>query len=107
MATENPNVQFIGVDQIALHPQAIRPSNVNFSVQDVLEGLSYEDNSFDLVQMRLFSMTFDRTYWIQALAEVYRVLKPGGYLQLMEGQYVVCRALVFFLIIINTNFFLG
>lgn len=89
MATEHPNVQFIGVDQITLHPQAIHPCNITFQVQDVLEGLSFEDNSFDFVQMRLFSMTFDRKFWIQALAEVYRVLKPGGYIQLLEVQYRV------------------
>ncbi|KAI7889030.1 S-adenosyl-L-methionine-dependent methyltransferase [Mucor mucedo] len=87
MATEYPNVQFTGIDQISSIPQDIRPSNIDFSVQDVLCGLSFEDNSFDFVQMRLFSMTFDRAYWVQALAEVYRVLKPGGYIQLLEPRY--------------------
>lgn len=90
MATEHPNVQFTGVDQVAVYPQDIRPSNINFLVGDVLDGLSFEDNSFDLVQMRLFSMTFDRTLWDQALKEVYRIVKPGGYIQLLEVQYKVC-----------------
>lgn len=94
MATEYPNVQFTGIDQISSIPQDIRPSNIDFSVQDVLCGLSFEDNSFDFVQMRLFSMTFDRAYWVQALAEVYRVLKPGGYIQLLEPRYDVCCLLL-------------
>lgn len=95
MATEYPNVKFTGIDQISVIPQDIRPSNIDFSVQDVLCGLSFEDNTFDFVQMRLFSMTFDRAYWIQSLAEVYRVLKPGGYIQLLEPRYDVCSCLFF------------
>lgn len=89
MATEYPNTHFIGIDQLPLFPQDIRPANVTFRQSDVLAGLPFEDNSFDFIQMRLFLLAFNRTNWIDALNEVYRLLKPGGYVQLLEAQLMV------------------
>ncbi|KAG1460299.1 hypothetical protein G6F46_005733 [Rhizopus delemar] len=86
MATEYPNTHFIGIDQLPLFPQDIRPANVTFRQSDILAGLPFEDNSFDFIQMRLFLVAFNRTNWIDALNEVYRLLKPGGYVQLLEAQ---------------------
>ncbi|KAI9362149.1 hypothetical protein BD770DRAFT_316411 [Pilaira anomala] len=91
MATEYPSAQFTGIDQVALFPHDIRPANVTFKKQDVLFGLDFEDDTFDFVQMRLFSLAFNRTQWAESLKEAYRVTKPGGYVQLLEdpGDEVV------------------
>lgn len=89
MATEFPSAQFVGIDQATLFPHDIRPANVSFQKQDILLGLPFEDNSFDLVQMRLFALAFTRSQWEEALKEAYRVTKPGGYVQLLEAQLVV------------------
>ncbi|KAI8062963.1 hypothetical protein BDF21DRAFT_347292 [Thamnidium elegans] len=86
MATEYPSAQFTGIDQVALFPHDIRPANVLFQKRDVLLGLDFEDNTFDFVQMRLFSLAFTRTQWAESLKEIYRVTKPGGYIQLLELQ---------------------
>ncbi|KAG1454373.1 hypothetical protein G6F46_008644 [Rhizopus delemar] len=86
MATEHSHTQFIGVDKLPLFPQDIRPANVTFKEADVLAGLPFEDNSFDLIQMRLFLVTFNRTQYIESLNEIYRLLKPGGFVQLVEPQ---------------------
>ncbi|KAI9249943.1 hypothetical protein EDC94DRAFT_527406 [Helicostylum pulchrum] len=86
MATEYPSAQFTGIDQVALFPHDIRPANVLFQKRDVLLGLDFEDNTFDFVQMRLFSLAFTRTQWAESLKEAYRVTKPGGYIQLLEVQ---------------------
>jgi ubiquinone/menaquinone biosynthesis C-methylase UbiE len=89
MATEFPSAQFVGIDQVALFPHDIRPANVTFQKQDVLLGLPFEDNTFDLVQMRLFSLAFTRSQWAEALKEAYRVTKPGGFVQFLEVQLEV------------------
>ncbi|EIE85104.1 hypothetical protein RO3G_09814 [Rhizopus delemar RA 99-880] len=86
MATEHSHTQFIGVDKLPLFPQDIRPANVTFKEADVLAGLPFEDNSFDLIQMRLFLVTFNRTQYIESLNEIYRLLKPGGFVQLDQGD---------------------
>ncbi|CEG67564.1 hypothetical protein RMATCC62417_03974 [Rhizopus microsporus] len=86
MATEYPSAQFIGIDQLPLFPHDIRPANVTFKQADVLTGLPFEDNTFDFVQMRLFLLAFNRQQWLDALKEVHRVLKPGGFIQLAEPQ---------------------
>jgi ubiquinone/menaquinone biosynthesis C-methylase UbiE len=86
MATEYSHTQFVGIDKLPLFPQDIRPANVTFKEADVLAGLPFEDNSFDLIQMRLFLVTFNRTQYIESLNEIYRLLKPGGFIQLVEPQ---------------------
>ncbi|KAG0756412.1 hypothetical protein G6F57_011350 [Rhizopus arrhizus] len=86
MATEYSHTQFVGIDKLPLFPQDIRPANVTFKEADVLAGLPFEDNSFDLIQMRLFLVTFNRTQYIESLNEIHRLLKPGGFIQLVEPQ---------------------
>ena len=91
MATEYPNSEFIGIDKAELFPRDIRPPNVNFIKHDILTGIPMEDNSIDLVQMRLFSVAFTRANYASLLKEAYRVIKPGGFIQLMEAELVVCE----------------
>lgn len=86
MATEYPNTQFVGIDKLSLFPQDIRPANVQFQLADILSGLPFEDETFHFIQMRLFLVTFNRTQWTDALKEVGRLLKPGGFIQLIEPQ---------------------
>jgi ubiquinone/menaquinone biosynthesis C-methylase UbiE len=90
MATDYPTAHFTGIDIVPLFPQDIRPVNVNFKQEDVLTGLSFEDNTFDFVQMRLFGFQFNKLQWATSLKEAYRVTKPGGYIQLLEAQIMVC-----------------
>lgn len=89
MATEHPAAQFIGLDKVRLFPKAIRPANVLFEQCDVTLGLPFKDNTFDLVQMRLFLVAFNKFDYAECLKEVYRVTKPNGILQLMEVEMVV------------------
>ncbi|KAL0083599.1 S-adenosyl-L-methionine-dependent methyltransferase [Phycomyces blakesleeanus] len=84
VATENPNATCIGIDKLPIFPQAIRPPNVTFQILDILDGLPYQDNYFDFVQLRLFGACLQLTNWPIVLKEVYRVLRPGGCVQLLE-----------------------
>ncbi|KAI8364358.1 uncharacterized protein BYT42DRAFT_506332 [Radiomyces spectabilis] len=57
------------------------------------DGLPFEDNTFDFVQQNLSAIVYTRSDWSRMLAELIRVTKPGGYIQLMEVDYYIhhCR----------------
>ena len=67
----------------ALFPES-RPSNVSFtqcSVTSLPSGLS---DRFDFVHQQLLGTCLTEDDWIQALNEMYRVLSPGGWIELNE-----------------------
>ncbi|KAI8971359.1 S-adenosyl-L-methionine-dependent methyltransferase [Pilobolus umbonatus] len=83
-ATEYPLSQFIGVDMCDVFPNNVRPPNVSFLVDNVLEKLNFPDNTFDFINIRLFIIAMKKEEWPIVLKEAYRLLKPGGYLQCVE-----------------------
>ncbi|KAI9275558.1 S-adenosyl-L-methionine-dependent methyltransferase [Phascolomyces articulosus] len=88
-ATEYPSAECIGVDMVDVFPKAIRPTNVNFEVANVLEGLPFPDNSFDFVYVRLLLVGLKSDQWEPMWREVYRILKPGGCAQSVEAGMLV------------------
>ncbi|KAK4510746.1 uncharacterized protein ATC70_005179 [Mucor velutinosus] len=88
MATEHPATHFIGLDKVSLFPQCIRPANVSFVQHDATLGLPYEDNTFDLVHMRMFLIAFNKFQYAECMKEVFRVTKPNGIVQLLEVEMV-------------------
>ncbi|EPB87591.1 hypothetical protein HMPREF1544_05573 [Mucor circinelloides 1006PhL] len=80
VATEFPSSEFIGVDMCDVFPNNIRPANVTFQIGNVLEGLAFEDNTFDMVNFRMFILAFKTEEWAPVLKEIKRVLKPGGFI---------------------------
>ncbi|CEP14923.1 hypothetical protein [Parasitella parasitica] len=78
VATEYPSSEFIGVDMCDIFPSNIRPANVRFQVGNILDGLAFEDNTFDMVNFRMFILAFKKEEWEPVLKEIKRVLKPGG-----------------------------
>ncbi|KAI9263061.1 S-adenosyl-L-methionine-dependent methyltransferase [Sporodiniella umbellata] len=78
MATEFPNSQFTGIDMSDVFPSNIRPANVSFKLANVLDGLPFEDNTFDLVNFSMFILALKKNQWAPVMNEVRRVLKPGG-----------------------------
>ncbi|KAI9284941.1 S-adenosyl-L-methionine-dependent methyltransferase [Umbelopsis sp. AD052] len=90
LATSHPNSKFVGVDIVDMFPSTIKPPNTEFHVANVLDGLPmFSDNSFDLVQMRLFASVLKGDQWIKTLTELKRVCRPGGMIQLLEVDYKV------------------
>ncbi|CAO3694452.1 unnamed protein product [Rhizopus stolonifer] len=85
VATEFPSSKFHGIDIYDIFPSKIRPPNVNFQVHDALDGLPFPDNTFDLVNLRMFIISVKKDEWPMVLKEVYRVLKPGGLVQCCEA----------------------
>ncbi|KAI8613717.1 S-adenosyl-L-methionine-dependent methyltransferase [Chytriomyces sp. MP71] len=58
---------------------------------NVLEGLPYADNTFDYVHQRLLVTAIPNDKWPAVIAELIRVTKPGGWIELVECDVVQHR----------------
>ncbi|KAF8145679.1 S-adenosyl-L-methionine-dependent methyltransferase, partial [Mycena galopus ATCC 62051] len=80
-----PAVHICGVDiESRLFP-ASPPKNMAFQVESVTSLPSEWTDTFTLVHQRLLMMALQVPEWPQALGEIYRVLLPGGWVQLGEA----------------------
>ncbi|KAF0387509.1 S-adenosyl-L-methionine-dependent methyltransferase [Gigaspora margarita] len=84
MATSYPSTNVIGLDMSPLQTTQIKPKNFNFVKVNVLEGLPFEDNTFDFVFQRFLVGGYPKEKWTYVINELVRVLKPGGFLELCE-----------------------
>ncbi|KAL4783405.1 hypothetical protein BJX76DRAFT_358044 [Aspergillus varians] len=81
-----PGTQFVGFD-IAPDPQSPLPPNIHIQAQNILEPFPSEwQNSFDLVHQRLLLVMFSETQVHQILDRLIGTVKPGGWVQLFEGD---------------------
>ncbi|CAO3617561.1 unnamed protein product [Mucor hiemalis] len=87
MAIDYPEYEMTGVDMADMFPTTIRPENVKFDLINILDGLPYPDNYFDFVHMRLMIIAFRSSEWDYVLKEIFRVLKPGGLVELVESDF--------------------
>ncbi|RUS21692.1 S-adenosyl-L-methionine-dependent methyltransferase [Endogone sp. FLAS-F59071] len=88
MAMDFPNAIFEGIDAVDNFPKEIKPSNTNFLQGNVALGLPYPDATFDFVFQRTMAMSFTKEQWATVMKEILRVLKPGGWIQLVECDVV-------------------
>ncbi|PBK70773.1 S-adenosyl-L-methionine-dependent methyltransferase [Armillaria solidipes] len=79
-----PTVRLHGVDIITRLFPTTYPSNIKFSVEDVTRLPSSWSNSFTLVHQRLLLAALRKVEWPIAISEMYRVISPGGWIQLCE-----------------------
>ncbi|KAL7314057.1 hypothetical protein PS15m_007713 [Mucor circinelloides] len=79
-----PNSTFHGIDASCVFPENIKPANVEFVIGNIAKEIPYPDNTFDYVHQRLLLLGLTNDDWENALKELYRVLKPGGYIELAE-----------------------
>src|SRR4051794_2842473 len=84
MAYEYPSAIFIGVDISPIFPsEKKKPENATF-LQNMLDGLPFEDNTFDFVYQRSLASAISEDQWkCDVIHELYRVTKPGGWIELM------------------------
>ena len=94
MASLFPNANVVGVD--VTPPPAdrataslgagldIRPDNYAFVQGNILEGLPFADQSFDYVHQRLLLFAIPETAWPKVVAELVRVTRIGGWIELVE-----------------------
>ncbi|CAH1760767.1 14307_t:CDS:10 [Entrophospora sp. SA101] len=86
---EYPSASITGVDIVPDFPKD-HPSNVKFEKADVLKGLPFEDNSFDLVHQKFGAFAFTEQQFKDKIIDEYvRITKPGGWIELMEFDQTV------------------
>ncbi|RIA90004.1 S-adenosyl-L-methionine-dependent methyltransferase [Glomus cerebriforme] len=88
MATEFPLAKFYGVNSEPYFPETVLPKNVEFIVADILNnGLPFEDAEFDYVFARNIMFTFQKPNFESIIMkEIFRVVKPGGYIEVVEEE---------------------
>ncbi|KAF8926988.1 hypothetical protein BGZ58_010725 [Dissophora ornata] len=89
MAHEFPKADVYGVDISAIFPAEIKPKNCHFQLCNILDGLPFPDNHFDFIYQRLLVYALTPAQRKQVNVELMRVLKPEGYLQLVESDGLV------------------
>ena len=86
MATNYPNAEFTGIDISPIQSSQVKPENFTFIQANLLDGLPFEDDSFDFVFQRLFVSSIPKDKWLPVINELTRVLKPGGYLEVKNAS---------------------
>ncbi|RHZ87259.1 hypothetical protein Glove_38g39 [Diversispora epigaea] len=89
LATNHPHTQFTGIDIMKSFPSEIKPKNLQFIQYDINNGLlPFPDNHFDFVKMSNMNSCLKDYQWDLVLRDLVRVLKPGGYIELMECDMI-------------------
>ncbi|RUS15493.1 S-adenosyl-L-methionine-dependent methyltransferase [Endogone sp. FLAS-F59071] len=93
MAQDFPASTFIGTDLVeSVLPTEGIPPNCSFVQADTLTGLPFPDGTFDYVFQRLVVLSYTEADWVKGVAELIRVTKPGGYVELFEADSMIQRA---------------
>ncbi|KAJ5407866.1 hypothetical protein N7509_001749 [Penicillium cosmopolitanum] len=89
VAEQYPDCQVIGVD-IAPHmsPDDV-PENLWLQVDNLNRNFTFPANHFDLVQSRLLATGIHHSRWPTYVRDIVRVLKPGGWVQMIEIYFNV------------------
>jgi SAM-dependent methyltransferase len=77
-----PRALMIGLDLIASKPN--RPPRYRWVKGNLLQGLPFGDDRFDLVHQRLLLSGVPLASWQSVVAELARVARPGGWVELVE-----------------------
>jgi ubiquinone/menaquinone biosynthesis C-methylase UbiE len=91
MAAKYPESKFVGVD---LYPFATTTEmpNCNFEIVNVTSGIPFSDNTFDYIVIQSMETSFTKGQWADLLRECYRILQPGGYIELKAFEGNLHRA---------------
>jgi SAM-dependent methyltransferase len=92
MAALFPGANVVGVDinpppseTAAQQGHESRPENYTFLQADILQGLPFADASFDFTHQRLVYVAIPSARWPGLVADLVRVTRPGGWVELVEG----------------------
>jgi ubiquinone/menaquinone biosynthesis C-methylase UbiE len=93
LAFEHPTLHVVGADlsermiEYAQTQATTKNLPARFQVMNILKHpLPFEDNSFDLVNMRLLVGILYPEQWSTLLAECLRLLRPGGIIRVTEFE---------------------
>lgn len=91
-AQTHPNAQVTGMDLIDMVPPDIAldlPKNCQLLLHNCIKEFPYSDNSVDLCHVRFMNVALTMDQYCKMVSHCWRVLKPGGYLELMEMDMLV------------------
>ena len=89
MAAEFPTANVIGVDvapPAVGEGGALTADNYTFVPGNVLERLPFADKSFDFTHQRYLVLAIPAQRWPHVIAELLRVTRPGGWVELIETE---------------------
>ncbi|KAI8812027.1 S-adenosyl-L-methionine-dependent methyltransferase [Cladochytrium replicatum] len=89
MEADFPNGSYFGVDVNPSLWRSVRlggNSRVKLQSANVLAGLPFPDETFDYVHQQWLYADIPETRWPHLISELARVLKPGGYLDIIESD---------------------
>ncbi|KAI8054679.1 S-adenosyl-L-methionine-dependent methyltransferase [Syncephalis plumigaleata] len=84
MAIEFPDSKVIGCDVVDLTVGDVLPTNCKWTECNILHGLPFDDDQFDLVHQRQLGFYLPTKRLSRTLQELYRACSPDGQVQLME-----------------------
>ncbi|KAJ3122842.1 hypothetical protein HK100_011814 [Physocladia obscura] len=88
-----PLAECYGVDiSESLVQQSTETSGISLKFGNVLETLPFDSNTFDFVHQRALVLGMPREKFPDAVRELIRVTKPGGWIELVEGDVVIYNA---------------
>ncbi len=93
MAIQFPMAHVVGVDIVEPNVEAIafgnglshKPDNYVFVRSNILEGLTFADNSFDYVHVSLLYSAIPAVKYPEIMQEIWRIMTPGGWFEWVEG----------------------
>jgi ubiquinone/menaquinone biosynthesis C-methylase UbiE len=65
------------------------PSNYIPCVGHSIKKLPFEDNTFDIVNAKSLWYLVKKNDWVDVLSELFRIIKPGGYIELLMADFVL------------------
>ncbi|KAI8970871.1 S-adenosyl-L-methionine-dependent methyltransferase [Pilobolus umbonatus] len=86
MGKTYPNSKFTGLDISFIDSNTKRPDNVDFNTCNIARDIPFEDDSVDFYHQRLLMAGLNEEDMKKTLKNAYRVLKPGGYIELCEAN---------------------
>jgi SAM-dependent methyltransferase len=85
-----PDALVVGLDLVASKPEP--PLRYRWVNGNVLQGLPFAPARFDLVHQRLLVAAVPVASWPSLVADLVRVARPGGWVELVEVAWKVERA---------------
>lgn len=95
MAQSYPNAKIIGLDAFPADDKRMKgysdaatsATNIVYKYGDLTTHLSLPDNYLDVIYQRDTASIIPHERWSFILGELFRVAKPGGYLELVEYSF--------------------
>ncbi|KAE8349166.1 S-adenosyl-L-methionine-dependent methyltransferase [Aspergillus coremiiformis] len=84
VAEQHPECEVTGVDIFPYIDPNDTPDNLWLQVDDLNCPFTFSPDHFDLVHSRLLATGINRDRWPSYIEDIKRVLKPGGWVQLIE-----------------------